>query len=201
MKLIPTNRIESFSDGVIAIIITIMVFDLKVPEISAEKSAWLALSALIPKACSYLISFSMIAIMWVNHHQLFHQIKNTDRTLLWCSIHLLFWMSLVPFSTNFVGTYPFVWQSAFVYGLNFFMCALSFNLLRGYITRSNLLLETISHQGHQKIRQKNKLTLTLFAAGAILSLVSVYISFILFVIVPAMYFIPERIITSQHEVD
>jgi uncharacterized membrane protein len=190
---IPTSRIEAFSDGVIAIIITVMVFDLKLQEIPTDKTVWTELIKIAPKFISYAISFLMLAIMWVNHHQLFHQIKHTDRKLLWYSIHLLFWMSIVPFGTNFIGGNPLLWQASFFYGIIFFMSALSFTMLRNYVIQNNLLHESINKQAHIKIRNKNRIALSIYLLAAFLSLVSVYISFALFLVVPTMYFIPEKI--------
>lgn len=190
---IPTSRIEAFSDGVIAIIITVMVFDLKLQEIPTDKTIWNEFIKIAPKFISYAISFLMLAIMWVNHHQLFHQIRHTDRKLLWYSIHLLFWMSIVPFGTNFIGANPLLWQASFFYGIIFFMSALSFTILRNYVIQSNLLHESISRQAHIKIRNKNRIALSIYLIAAFISLVSVYISFALFLAVPAMYFIPEKI--------
>jgi uncharacterized membrane protein len=194
---IPTSRIEAFSDGVIAIIITVMVFDLKLQEVPTDKTVWNELTLLVPKFVSYAISFLMLSIMWVNHHQLFHQIKQTDRKLLWYSIHLLFWMSFVPFVTNFIGANPLLWQASFFYGIIFFMSALSFTALRNYAIRSNLLHDNISKQSHIKIRNKNRVALSIYLLASFVSLISVYISFTLFLIVPTMYFIPEKITHSN----
>lgn len=190
---IPTSRIEAFSDGVIAIIITVMVFDLKLQEIPTDKTVWTELMKLAPKFISYVISFLMLAIMWVNHHQLFHQIKHTDRKLLWYSIHLLFWMSIIPFGTNFIGANPLLWQASFFYGIIFFMSAVSFTILRNYVIKNNLLHDTISKAAHIKVRNKNRIALAIYLMAALISMVSIYISFLLFLIVPAMYFIPEKI--------
>ncbi|MFN3301216.1 MAG: TMEM175 family protein [Sediminibacterium sp.] len=190
---IPTSRIEAFSDGVIAIIITVMVFDLKLQEIPTDKTVWSELIKLAPKFISYAISFLMLAIMWVNHHQLFHQIKHTDRKLLWYSIHLLFWMSIIPFGTNFIGANFKLWEASFFYGIIFFMSALSFTLLRNYVIKKDLLHDNISKDAHIKIRNKNRVALGIYLSAALLSIISVYISFVLFLIVPAMYFIPEKI--------
>lgn len=197
---IPTSRIEAFSDGVIAIIITVMVFDLKLQEIPTDKTVWSELIKLAPKFISYAISFLMLSIMWVNHHQLFHQIKHADRKLLWYSIHLLFWMSAVPFGTNFIGANPLLWQASFFYGLIFFMSAMSFTMLRSYVIKNNLLHDNISKQAHIKIRNKNRIALGIYLTASVLSIISVYISFVLFLVVPVMYFMPENIIhTSNHE--
>lgn len=195
---IPTGRIEAFSDGIIAIIITVMVFDLKLQEIPTDKTVWNELAQLLPKFISYVVSFLMLAIMWINHHQLFHQIKHTDRQLLWLSIHLLFWMSLIPFGTNFVGVNYKLYQASFFYGVIFLMCAWSFTLLREYVIRKDLLYEHISKQAHWKIRNKNRLAMAIYGTAVVLSLVSVYFSFALFLVVPGMYFIPERIIQNRN---
>lgn len=193
LNQIQTTRIEAFSDGVIAIIITIMVFDLKLQETPTDKTVWSELIKLAPKFISYAISFLILAIMWVNHHQLFHQIKHTDRKLLWYSIHLLFWMSVVPFGTNFIGSNPWLWQASFFYGIIFFMSALSFSMLRNYVNTNNLLHDNINKQAHLKIRNKNRIALSIYLLAASMSIISVYISFVLFLVVPAMYFIPEKI--------
>jgi uncharacterized membrane protein len=135
----------------------------------------------------------MLAIMWVNHHQLFYQIKHTDRKLLWYSIHLLFWMSIIPFGTNFIGANTILWQASFFYAIIFFMCVLSFTMLRSYVLKKDLLHESISKEAHIKIRNKNRIALSIYLLAAFTSIVSVYISFILFLVVPTMYFVPEKI--------
>lgn len=170
-----------------------MVFDLKLQETPTDKTVWSELIKLAPKFISYAISFLILAIMWVNHHQLFHQIKHTDRKLLWYSIHLLFWMSIVPFGTNFIGSNPWLWQASFFYGIIFFMSALSFTMLRNYVNNNNLLHDNINKQAHLKIRNKNRIALSIYLLAASMSIISVYISFVLFLVVPAMYFIPEKI--------
>ncbi len=194
LNQIPTSRIEAFSDGVIAIIITVMVFDLKLQEIPTDKTVWGELLKLAPKFISYAISFLVLSIMWVNHHQLFHQIKHTDGKLLWYSIHLLFWMSIIPFGTNFIGANPLLWQASLFYGIIFFMCSLSFTLLRNYVIDKKMLYDTIHQLAHVKIQRKNRIAMAAYLLAAALSMVSVYISFMLFIIVPAMYFMPEKII-------
>lgn len=198
MNLISTSRIEAFSDGVIAIIITIMVFDIKLHEIPTDKTIWSELVKLAPKFISYAVSFLMLSVMWVNHHQLFHQIKHSDRKLLWYSIHLLFWMSIIPFGTNFIGVNPLLWQASALYGIIFCMSAFSFTLLRDYVIRNNLLYDSINIHSHIKIRNKNRVAFGIYLIAVFVSIVSVYISFVLFFIVPAMYFIPEKVTHSNN---
>ena len=146
---IPTARIEAFSDGVIAILITVMVFDLKINESIGETNFWESLESIYPKFLAYGVSFLMIAILWVNHHQLFHQIKKSERALLWYNIHLLFWMSLIPFATNLVGANPILWQATSLYSLIFLANSWSFSLLRKYVNKQNLLHKTISIQAQK----------------------------------------------------
>ncbi len=191
-----TNRIEAFSDGIIAIIITIMVFDLKVPEIAGGINAgnvWKVLSMLLPKFVSYLISFVILAIMWINHHQMFHHIKRATVTLLWLNNLLLFLMSLIPFSTNFIGANPFLPEAELFYGLIFFMNALCFWLLRNYAINAKLVSENISARTKQRIMIKNILSIMVYLFAAFSGYISAYISFALFLIVPLIYFIPEKI--------
>ncbi|KOY86347.1 hypothetical protein AD998_09500 [bacterium 336/3] len=191
------NRLEAFSDGIIAIIITIMVFDIKMNEVPNEHHFWVEFLKLYPKIISYMLSFLTLAIMWVNHHQLFHQIKQIDRKSLWYNIHLLFWMSLVPFGTNLVGANPTLALNISIYSLIFLMNALSFSFLRGYAVRKNLLLEHVRKETQVRILKKNILAVCIYASAAIVGWWSVYISYILLLIVPIMYFIPEKITSNE----
>lgn len=196
---IPTSRIEAFSDGVIAILITIMVFDLKVNEPLLEENFWSSLESMILKFLAYGVSFLMLAILWVNHHQLFHQIRESDRPLLWYNIHLLFWMSLIPFGTNLIGSNPMLWQATSFYNLIFLMNSWSFSRLRSYVNQKNLLHEVVSPKAQKRILQKNKIAQAVYLGAALLSPVSVYLSFGLLLLVTSMYFIPEKITSNANQ--
>lgn len=196
---ISTSRLEAFSDGVIAIILTVMVFDLKITDPVTTDTVWTQLLLLLPKFISYSISFVVLAIMWINHHQLFHQIKTADRKLLWLNINLLFWMSIVPFVTNFIGNSPLLWQPSFFYGVVFALSAFSFSLLRNHVLKANLLHESISKDSHLVVLKKNRFAISLYLLASSISFLSVYLSFIIFLLVPTMYFIPINI--SSHEKD
>lgn len=185
------SRIEAFSDGVIAIIITVMVFDLKLESEFININEQLL--GLVPKFISYIVSFLMISIMWINHHQLFHQIKHTDRKLLWLNIMLLFGMSLIPFVTNLIGSNPFLWQSSFCYGIVFMFNAIAFTVIRSHIVKVELLNDNSDKNQHLKIKRKNTFSTLIYLSAALLSMVSIYISFVLFLIVPIMYFIPQEL--------
>jgi len=192
--VITANRLETFSDGVIAIIITIMVFDLKFANIPTADNLRAEARVLLPKLSSYALSFLTLAIMWVNHHQLFHQVRQTDRRLLWLNLHLLFWMSLVPFVTNLLGASPWLPQSSAAYGLIFFLCAFSFTLLRNHTAgKMELRHAPLSTQLMRRTQRRNRLGMGLYLLATLAAFVSVYLSFACFLIVPAMYFIPEKI--------
>ena len=98
--------LESFSDGVIAIVITLMIFQIKIPAVADNASTneiWSGWLNLLPSLVAYMLSFVMVGVLWVNHHQFFHQLKNIDRKLLWYNLHLLFWMCIIPIPTAFLG--------------------------------------------------------------------------------------------------
>src|SRR4051812_6247692 len=126
------HRLESFSDGVIAIVITLMIFSVKVPAISdnaTNSQIWASLLTMGPSLVAYLLSFVMLGVLWVNHHQFFHQLKNIDRRLLWYNLHLLFWMCILPIPTSFLGSH-FQWPEATaLYGFTMMMNAFAFALL------------------------------------------------------------------------
>ncbi len=198
-SIISTGRLEAFSDGVIAIIITVMVFDLKFPTIPTQQTIWNDLQPLIPRFLSYVLSFLMVAIMWVNHHQLFHQIKHTDHKLLWLNINLLFWMSLIPFCTHFLGSNPALPYASVAYGLIFFTNALSFTLIRNHVSgKSELVHESTQKDQMRSVIQKNWLGMTFYLSATLAAFVSVYISFVFFLIVPAMYFIPPNMLHASN---
>ena len=119
------GRIEAFSDGVIAIIITIMVLELKVP----HGEDWAALAPLWPVFLSYILSFVNVGIYWNNHHHMFHAVKHVGGWVLWANLHLLFWLSLMPFASGFMGENHFAPVTVVVYALDLLMCAFAYHLL------------------------------------------------------------------------
>src|SRR5947209_18145330 len=130
---IGTTRVETFSDGVIAIIITIMVLSLKLPDINHRDSAWTVrhqLYALLPYFITYAFSFLMIGIFWTNHHHMFHMLEKTDETLLLLNLLFLFWMSLIPISTAMMGANLTVSDSVALYGFIMLMTTMSFAFMR-----------------------------------------------------------------------
>src|SRR6185312_589014 len=122
-------RLEAFSDGVIAILITIMVLELKIP----HGADWPALRAALPEFLSYALSFVLLGIYWTNHHHLFYTVEPVTGGILWANLHLLFWLSLVPFTTAWVGHNPRASFPAAVYGAVFFLSAWAYVILQSRI--------------------------------------------------------------------
>lgn len=126
------GRLEAFSDGVLAIIITIMVLELKVPHSEHIE----ALVPLIPVFFSYVLSFVYVGIYWNNHHHMLHTVDRVTGPILWANLHLLFWLSLLPFATGWMGENHFAAMPSAVYGVVLFMAALAYWLLQGRIVAS-----------------------------------------------------------------
>jgi uncharacterized membrane protein len=182
-----TSRLEAFSDGVIAIIITIMVLDLRPP---AEPTL-AAFGKVAPAFISYALSFLVAAIMWVNHHHLIHAVHSVTARLLWSNLYLLFWMSLVPFVTDFMGKNYRDPMAVALYGLDLFMCSTGFYFLRTELTRQSGH-DTAMVEYHESVQRKNALSGALYLISVPLAYVSVYASFFIFILVPATYFLPEK---------
>ena len=189
-----TNRLEAFSDGVIAVIITIMVLELKVP----ADSSFAAMRGLAPQFLSYLLSFLVVAIMWVNHHHMIHSAKRADAKLLWSNNLLLFWMSLVPFVTAFMGNRSHDPRAVALYGVVLTLCSLSFVLLRSAIIVHHIENPDMV-QYHRSIQAKNLFSLLLYLSAVPLAFVNVWISFAIFVFVALSYFLPERKLESKDQ--
>jgi uncharacterized membrane protein len=182
-----TSRLEAFSDGVIAVIITIMVLELHAPAAPTLE----ALLRVAPGLCSYVLSFLVVAIMWVNHHHMMHAAREVTARLLWFNINLLFWMSLIPFVTDYMGKNYREPLPVALYGLTLTCCAIAF-----YLLRTEFVCQTLPDPEmaayHAAIRRKNIVSGALYFLAAPLAYVSVYASFFIFALIPAMYFLPEK---------
>ena len=181
-----TNRLEAFSDGVIAIIVTIMVLELRAP----AQPTWSALLKVVPIFISYGLSFLIVAIMWVNHHHMIHAVRHVTARLLWSNLNLLFWMSLVPFVTEFLGKNFRAPMAVALYGLDLTMCSSAFYILRAELIRQEQDVELKDY--HRGIQRKNGLSLLLYLSSAPLAHISIFLSFGIFALIPALYFLPER---------
>jgi uncharacterized membrane protein len=186
-----TNRLEAFSDGVIAIIVTIMVLELHTPSQPTLAALW----KVAPIFISYALSFLVVAIMWVNHHHLIHALHGVTARLLWTNIYLLFWMSLVPFVTDYLGKNYREPLAVALYGLDLVLCSSAFYLLR------TILLHQDRHdprllEYHSSVQRKNAFSAGLYLLSVPLAYVSVYASFFIFMLIPAMYFLPEKMLAT-----
>lgn len=189
-----TSRLEAFSDGVIAIIVTIMVLQLTNP----SQPTFAALLKQAPIFLSYALSFLVVAIMWVNHHHLIHAVRSVTARLLWSNLNLLFWMSLVPFVTEFLGKNYRQPMAVALYGLDLALCGSAFYILRTELVRREP--DDNLRDYHGGIQRKNALSVALYSLSVPLAYVSIYASFFIFALVPAMYFLPEkRLAGTDHD--
>ncbi len=186
-----TTRLEAFSDGVIAIIVTIMVLELRAP----AQPTWPALLKVAPVFISYGFSFLVVSIMWVNHHHMIHAVRNVTARLLWSNLNLLFWMSLIPFATDFLGKNYHAPMAVALYGLDLTLCSAAFVLLRMELIRQEPDFEMKEY--HRAIQRKNALSFFLYLSTIPIAHLSVFAAFFVFVLIPAIYFLPERKLTSH----
>jgi uncharacterized membrane protein len=186
-------RLEAFSDGVIAVIITIMVLELKVP----RGDDYAALLPLLPVFLSYVLSFIYVGIYWNNHHHLLHTVQQVNGPIMWANLHLLFWQSLVPFVTGWMGENHFAALPTALYGFVLLMSAVAYSILQRAIIarqgRGSLLAGAVGRD------RKGKLSLILYASAIGLAFVNQWIADALYVFVALMWFIPDRRIEAAVE--
>jgi uncharacterized membrane protein len=180
------DRLAAFSDGVIAIIITIMVLELKVP----HGADWAALRGVAPNFVSYVLSFLYLAIYWNNHHHLLHTVTRVDGLILWANSHLLFWLSLVPAATGWMGENFLAPLPTAIYGAILLMPAIAYYLLQRAI---------VHQQGKHSVLAsalgrdfKGKISVLLYAAAVALAFVDAWLSIAIYALVAVMWLIPDR---------
>ena len=182
-----TARLEAFSDGVIAIIITIMVLELKVPEHLTPET----LLAMAPILLSYALSFALVAIYWVNHHNLLHFARTASRAMLWTNIHWLFWLSLIPFTTAAIGHHPHDPFTMNVYGAVQLVCALSYRWLMGEVmTPANVSPDMLAWQ--KVLRKKGWISMGLYGLALPMAWVHPRWSVAIYVSVAIAFIVPTR---------
>jgi uncharacterized membrane protein len=180
------DRLAAFSDGVIAIIITIMVLELKVP----HGSDWMALMAVTPNFVSYVLSFVYLAIYWNNHHHLLHTVARVDGLILWANSFLLFWLSLIPAATAWMGENFLVPIPTALYGAILLMPAIAYYLLQKTILRKQGSESLLANALGTDI--KGKISPVLYAAAILLAFVNPWISIAIYVMVAVMWLVPDR---------
>lgn len=181
------TRLEAFSDGVIAIIITIMVLEIKVP----HGQEFADLLPLWPVFLSYVLSFANVGLYWNNHHHMLHAVKHVNGSILWANLHLLFWLSLMPFATAWMGENHFGAAPVALYAFDLFMCGLSYVLLQSRIIKSQGA-ESLLHLAVGRDR-KGKLSMLAYIVAMPLALCGLpWLAGILMGLVAAMWIIPDR---------
>jgi len=181
------TRLEAFSDGVIAIIITIMVLELKVP----HGSDWEALLPLLPVFLSYVLSFVYLGIYWNNHHHMLHTVQRVNGAILWANLHLLFWLSLVPFVTGWMGENHYAALPTALYGVVLLMAAIAYWILQGRIIkacggRESLLAKAVG------IDRKGKISPLIYAVAIPAAFWNQWAADALYVLVAIIWLVPDR---------
>lgn len=186
------NRMEAFSDGVLAIIITIMILELKIPHGDNIQD----IIPLFPKLLSYVVSFIYIGIYWNNHHYLIHTVQSLSAGILWANLNLLFWLSLLPFATAWAGENNFTLYPVALYGVVLLLCAIAYSLLTKTI---------IAHHGTHSVLAKavgkdikGKVSIIFYFAGIILAFLNPLISCFFYVLVAVIWLIPDMRIRNAY---
>jgi uncharacterized membrane protein len=185
------TRLEAFSDAVIAIVITIMVLEMKVP----HGTDWSALRPLVPVFFSYVMSFVYLGIYWNNHHHMLHAADRVSGRVLWANLHLLFWLSLVPFTTGWMGENVFAPLPTAVYGVVLLMAAVAYAALE--------LTLMAQREGNARLREavgidfKGRVSIVLYVVAVAAAFYRPWIAVALYVLVAVMWFIPDSRIESR----
>lgn len=187
------GRVEAFSDGVIAILITIMILDLRMP----HGSDLVALRPLLPHFLSYLLSFVFLGIYWSNHHHMFHAVRHVTGTALWANLHLLFWLSLVPLVTQWIGENGRDAIPTAAYGVVLLFCAIAYTVLQVILIRHDPHAALASAVGSDR---KGKISLVLYVAAIPLAFVNPMISDAIYVAVALIWLVPDRRIETRLDV-
>jgi uncharacterized membrane protein len=189
---VDTSRLEAFSDGVMAVIITITALSLRSP----SGGSFSALSHRLPELLVYILSFAFIGIYWNNHHHLLRATQHVSGAVMWANLHLLFWLSLIPVITEWVGTtYRQEWPAA-TYGIVAFGAAIAFSILVTMIVRTDGRNSSVARAVGSDV--KGKMSLVLYAAGIAFAFVSPWISYALYAAVSIIWFVPDRRLVRQN---
>lgn len=183
------ERLLSFTDCVISIIITIMVLDIHMP----RAATWADLLTVLPSLKSYTLSFLAIGIYWNNHHHMFATVRHVNGRILWANMYLLFWLSLVPVMTSWIGMTEFASLPVFMYGFVLWMGALGYYILEKLLLRSHDENAAIHKAiGKQSKRLKEKLSILFYAAGMAVAWVQPDIAMVIFLVVTLMWIVPDK---------
>jgi uncharacterized membrane protein len=178
-------RLEAFSDGVFAIVITLLVLELHVPQAHSSGELVQGLMNLLPKFACFVVSFVYITIYWINHHQLFHMLKKTNRGLFWLNSLFLMCLTFIPFPTALIGSYPNEPASVIFYGFAMMACAVSFVLMKIYMISGEPLVDASEGRPPIVFLVAGPL---LYLVAVFLALVDVKLSILIYVLIPIIYF-------------
>ncbi|MCY7293072.1 MAG: DUF1211 domain-containing protein [Ferruginibacter sp.] len=194
--IISTTRLENFSDGVFAIVLTLLAFQFKIPKFSHDASIvhnFNELLNIVPYLLGFIFSFFFISVFWVNHHHLYHAVKEANSTMLWYNIHFLFWITMLPFAITMVGDYPHVSLAAVSLGIVLFMASVAaYLLLRYSYVKSKLVDETLSNDSIQNGLTKNIIAVVVTFLGILIALKWVYVSYCIYFAVLIIFLIPQK---------
>lgn len=191
------GRVEALSDGIFAIVVTLLVLEIKVPHVEAHDSIAAlagALLSLAPKFVSWVISFVTVCVIWVNHHRLFAQVARIDHGFFWRNANLLLWTSFIPFPTALMGDYPGNHLAVSFYGVVMLLMALAFVLMRRHLQRRDGLLQ--EHADRARFRVGTRYSILMgpvaYAAGAALAWVSAPAAFLCYAVIAAYFVLPRE---------
>ena len=185
------GRLEAFSDGVVAILITILVLELHVP----RGADWAALRPLLPVFLTYVLSFVFLGIYWNNHHHMLHLAERVNGKVLWANLHLLFWLSLVPFVTGWMGENHLASVPAATYGAVLLMAAIAYTILKNTIIAAGGPDSRLAAAVGSDV--KGKVSVGLYVAAIALAFVSYWLAEALFVVVALIWLVPDRRVESR----
>jgi uncharacterized membrane protein len=202
IQYLSKERIVAFSDGVIAIIITLMILDIhfpKIPEGLSGNEIWMELAKMTPSLIAYMVSFYGLGIFWINHHNFFHMVKHSDRNLLWLNLNLLFWLSLLPLPTSYLAEHYDSPIATTLYGAVMFMCHTSFGMLFSYASKKELILDKYNKKRIKQIIRMILVSCIIWLTSIAVGYISTYISYALTLLIAVLYFLPQNIEVDEEK--
>ncbi len=203
LTVIPsTNRIEAYSDGVFAIIVTLLILEIKVPRLLQPTLVGFltATAPLLPKLISFVFSFFVLAVFWVNHHAMFHRLVRSDAKLLWLNNLLLLFLTMIPFTTAFLGDNPLTSPVIALYAANLTLAGASFTLMGHWsMFGGNLLDEKIPHDARRSEWRRGTLGVYLYALATGMAFVQPALAWALLICIPFLYVVPSLLRGRLHQ--
>jgi uncharacterized membrane protein len=203
MNLPSTTRLETFSDGVFAIITTLLILEIRVPHLSGLTPAavLLALKPVLPKFIGFTVTFFTIAIFWVNHHHFYNHIRHIDWKLLWMNVLFLFWLCILPFTTAFIGDYSDSGMVVAIYSINMFFCGSSFTFMGYYaFLHANLSTKELTRKQMQKELFKGVIGAGVYLATTGIAFVWRPVALVILFMIPLLFVVPQFFVVKDNEI-